>query len=192
LLPLLEGTDGVLKMSKSYPEHCVNLTDDPDTLFGKLMSIPDPMLLRYQSLLLGTSPAVLQQQQQGFADSSLNPRDVKAAMARQLVERYCGPGLGEQAEQAFVDRFRHNAIPEVMPEVCLPVDAPISLLTLMTEHNLAPSKAEARRLVQGGGVRLAGEKLVLGSEADLFITLKANTPQVLQVGKRKFIRLLTP
>jgi tyrosyl-tRNA synthetase len=192
LMPLLEGTDGVVKMSKSYPAHCVNLTDPPDHMFGKLMSLPDAMISRYQHLLTPMTAEQIQEQQARFAlpvdQGGMNPRDAKATLARWLVDQYYGVPSGEVAEAAFNAQFRDNAIPQDIPEVQLVAGQPHPLIDLMVAHNLAPSKAEARRLLAGGGVRLNGDKLP--TEPDPVFTPQAGDSVVLQVGKRKFLRLL--
>lgn len=186
LMPLLEGTDGKVKMSKSYPEHCINLTDSPEDLYGKLMSIPDSLLERYELLLGLLNEEQIAEQAEQFKGGDLNPRDIKMHLAKYMVAQYYGPEAGEQAEQAFITKFQKRDIPDEMPELGLQSGTEYVLTALMTEQQLAPSRNEARRLIQGGGVKLNGEKVL---DVDAQIQAEAGASLVLQVGKRKFIRL---
>ncbi|WP_373532115.1 tyrosine--tRNA ligase [Vampirovibrio sp.] len=186
LMPLLEGTDGKIKMSKSYPEHCINLTDTPEDFYGKLMSIPDPLLGRYEFLLGLLNEEQLEEQTQLFKAGELNPRDIKMHLAKYMVGQYHGPEAAEQAEQAFITKFQKRDIPEDIPELALQGGLDYVLTTLLTEQALAPSRNEARRLIQGGGVKLDGEKIM---DVDGQLNLPPGSSVVLQVGKRKFLRL---
>ena len=189
LLPLLEGTDGKVKMSKSYPEHCINFTDTAEDMFGKLMSIPDDLILRYETLLSILPPDQLQQHATLLEDPvkhGVNPRDIKAGMAKYIVAQYHDAQTAEASEQAFVNRFRNKELPTDMPEVSLEAGQAYSVVDLIAQHELAASKSEAKRLVQGGGVKLNGtDKL---SDVDATLQLNAGESVILQVGKRKFIR----
>ncbi|HEY9685842.1 MAG TPA: tyrosine--tRNA ligase [Coleofasciculaceae cyanobacterium] len=186
LMPLLEGTDGKVKMSKSYPENCINLTDTPEDMYGKLMSIPDEMLPRYELLLGLLNEEQIKEQAHQIQSGDLNPRDVKMHLAKYLISQYHSQDEGERAEQAFVTRFQKRDIPEEMPEVTLEAGVNYPVTTIMVDHALAPSKNEARRLIQGGGVKLNGDKV---DDVELSISAPAGESYVLQVGKRKFIRL---
>jgi tyrosyl-tRNA synthetase len=186
LMPLLEGTDGKIKMSKSYPEHCINLTDSAEDMYGKLMSIPDAMITRYELLLNLLSEEHLQEQEQLMKSGEINPRDLKMHLAKFLVSQYHAPEEAEQAEQAFITKFQKRDIPEDIPELMLAADTSLVLTTLMIEQQMAPSKNEARRLIQGGGVKLDGEKV---SDPEAQLSFGAGHSVVLQVGKRKFLRL---
>ena len=191
LLPLLEGTDGKVKMSKSYPENCINLTDSPNELFGKLMSIPDSMIIRYETLLTQLPPQQLKQHAEMLADPAgygINPRDMKVGLAKFIVASFHNGEAAEQAEEAFNALFRDKALPTEMPEHSLASGTEHSLIELLVETGLAPSKSEARRLIQGGAVKLNGETKV----EDVLATVSGKPVEtlVLQVGKRKFIRLL--
>ncbi len=196
LMPLLEGTDGKVKMSKSYPEHCINITDSPPEMFGKLMSVPDEMIPRYQTLLTPLTEAQVKDHERQMQDGTLNPRDVKAHLAKWIIAQYYGQVEAEAAEQHFVNLFKNKQVPEDMPEILLSADTPYSLCALMAEREMAASKSEAKRLIQGGGVRLIpageregeqeGQKV---ADPDAQIQFPATTQYVLQVGKRKFLRL---
>lgn len=191
LLPLLEGTDGKVKMSKSYPEHCINFTDTAEDMFGKLMSIPDELILRYETLLSILPPDQLQQHAMLLEDPAkhgINPRDIKAGMAKYIVAQYHDAQAAEASEEAFVNRFRNKELPADMPEATLEAGVSYNIIDLIAQHELAASKSEAKRLVQGGGVKLNGtDKL---SDIDATIQLNAGESVILQVGKRKFIRFI--
>lgn len=186
LMPLMEGTDGKVKMSKSYPENCINLTDTPEDMYGKMMSIPDELIPRYELLLGLLSEDQIQEQAAQFADGTLHPRDVKMHLAKYLVSQYHGPEGADRAEQDFVTRFQKREIPQDIPELSLSAGESHLLTALMVDHGLAPSRNEARRLIQGGGVKLDGEKV---SDVDATLQQAAGTSIVLQVGKRKFLSL---
>lgn len=195
LMPLLEGTDGKVKMSKSYPEHCINLTDVPEEMYGKLMSIPDEMIPRYESLLTPMTEAQIEQQMAMMGkppeQGGLNPRDVKAYMAKWVVGQFHGPEAGDRAEQAFIQQFRNKALPDDIPEITLPASTDHHLPTLLSEHELAASKGEARRLIEGGGVKLhlEGDVQEKITDADFQLNRSAGTALVLQAGKRRFLRI---
>lgn len=193
LMPLLEGTDGKVKMSKSYPEHCINLTDTPEDMFGKLMSVPDEMIARYEELLTLIAPDVLKEKVDGMAQGRLNPRDVKAQMGKTVVAQYYDSAAAEAAEQHFINLFKKKELPTEMPEKSIPAGTEVHLPTLMVDEAMAPSKGEARRLIQGGGVRLyanAEGEGVKVTDPDHMLKGEAGTALILQVGKRKFIRLI--
>lgn len=186
LMPLMEGTDGKIKMSKSYPDHCINLTDTPEDMYGKMMSVPDSLLPRYELLLGLLSEEQIQEQMQQMQAGELNPRDVKMHLSKYLVSQYHMADDAERAEQAFITKFQKRELPDEMPELTLPAAVPYPLTTVMVEQQLAPSRNEARRLIQGGGVKLNAEKV---DDLDLQITGTSEDVWVLQVGKRKFLRL---
>jgi tyrosyl-tRNA synthetase len=189
LMPLLEGTDGKVKMSKSYPEHCINFTDTAEDMFGKLMSIPDDMILRYETLLSILPPEQLKQHAillEDPAKHGINPRDIKAGMAKYIVAQYHDAQAAEASEQAFVNRFRNKEMPTEIPEASLEAGQSYNVVDLIAQYELAPSKSEAKRLVQGGGVKLNGTNKL--TDVDATLTLHEGESIVLQVGKRKFIR----
>lgn len=175
LLPLLEGTDGVVKMSKSYPDHCISLTDSPQDMLGKVMSIPDELILRYYELLTDTE----------ITEIHGNPRDAKMKLAKTIVAEYYSEQEADNAEQEFVNIFGKKGLPEDMPEYG--VSENTNLIDFIAEKGLASSKSDARRLIQGGGVRIEGEKV---ADINKKIEFKGNNSLVLQVGKRRFARLV--
>lgn len=184
LLGILPGTDGVVRMSKSLGNH-IPILAEPDDMYGKVMSIPDSAMLIYCRLLTRWTPEQIVQVERGLADGSLHPRDAKMNLAREIVAIYHDDSAAAVAEQHFRLVFQQEAVPEEMPEVS--VHGEQRLLDLMVEHQLAKSRNEARRLIEQGGVRLGGEPV---TDVNLAITLAED--RILQVGKRRFLRLRKP
>jgi tyrosyl-tRNA synthetase len=179
-MPLLEGTDGVEKMSKSKGNY-IGITEAPDSMFGKLMSISDTLMWRYFELLSFRSLdeiAALQADVTG----GRNPRDAKVLLAREIVDRFHGAGQGARALEHFNAQFRDGAIPENLPEITAG-SAPMGILKVLRESGLAASASEAQRNVEQGGVRIDGDRI-----EDKSLQLPAGT-YVMQVGKRKFARV---
>ena len=183
MLPLLEGTDGVVKMSKTYPEHCISLTDSAKDMFGKLMSIPDTLITRYYSLLTDVSQEELVTMDKEIESGSINPRDIKMRLAHLITEEYHGKDGADKAQEEFINVVSNKGIPEDIESV--KIDAEKSILDLLVELSFVQSKGEAKRLIQGGGVKLDGEKL-----SDMAYTVKPGMDVVLQAGKRKFAKLV--
>ena len=183
LLPLLEGTDGVVKMSKTYPEHCISLTDTAKDMFGKLMSIPDNMITRYYSLLTNATKEELETYDRQIADGSINPRNIKMQLAYQITEEYHGKDGADAAQADFINVVSNKGIPEDIQEV--KVEQGKAMLDLLTELNFVSSRGEAKRLIRGGGVKIDGEKIT-----DLSYTISFEDSVVLQAGKRKFAKLV--
>lgn len=184
LLPLLEGTDGVVKMSKSYPEHCISLTENPKDMFGKLMSIPDELIIRYYTLLTDISEAELKEISETLASGSTNPRDIKLKLAYTITEEYCGKEGAEFGQSEFINVVSNKGIPEDISEVKIDIDK--NILDLLVELKFAQSKGEAKRLIQGGGVKIDGEKI-----SDISYSINFDKESVvLQSGKRNFAKLI--
>lgn len=183
LLPLLEGTDGVVKMSKTYPEHCISLTDSEVDMFGKLMSIPDNMISRYFSLLTDATKDELEAIDKQIADGSVNPRDIKLKLAYTITAEYHGEDGAKKGQDAFINVVSNKGIPDDIEEVAGKNGK--SILDVLLDLKFVQSKGEAKRLIQGGGVKLNGEKI-----ADTGYTLNFSEDVVLQAGKRKFAKLL--
>ena len=183
LLPLLEGTDGVVKMSKTYPEHCISLTDSAKDMFGKLMSIPDNMITRYFSLLTDATKEELEAYDKQIADGSINPRNIKMKLAHQITEEYHGKDGADKAQEEFINVVSNKGIPEDIQEV--KVEQGKNILDLITELKFTASRGEAKRLIQGGGVKIDGEKIT-----DMGYTISFDKSVVLQAGKRKFAKLV--
>lgn len=183
LLPLLEGTDGVVKMSKTYPEHCISLTDSEKDMFGKLMSIPDNMITRYFSLLTDATKDELEAYDKQIEDGSINPRNIKMKLAHQITEEYHGKEGADKAQEEFINVVSNKGIPEDIQEV--KVEQGKNILDLITELKFTASRGEAKRLIQGGGVKIDGEKIT-----DMGYAISFEESVVLQAGKRKFAKLV--
>jgi tyrosyl-tRNA synthetase len=183
-MPLLEGLDGINKMSKSLGNY-VGINEPPEEMFGKLMSISDVLMWRYLELLSFETTETLNRWREEV-ERGLNPRDVKFRLGREIVARFHGAAAGEAAQAAFVARFQQGALPEDMPEVNVPApQGALGISHLLKEAGLTASTSEAMRLIRQGGVRLDGEKV-----ADPGLELPAGNTHILQVGKRKFARVL--
>jgi tyrosyl-tRNA synthetase len=172
VFPLVEGTDGEQKMSKSLGNY-IGLAEPPEQIYGKTMSIPDRLIEKYVRLISG-----LEAEQQAEV-LAMKPRDAKAALARQLVKRLHGEEAAQRAEQDFDVKFRKREIPDEMPEHS--VSDPRDLVGALVETGLAASRGDARRLIDQGGVRINGDKAGL----DAVLT----EGDVLQAGKRRFVRI---
>ena len=183
MLPLLEGTDGVVKMSKTYPEHCISLTDSAKDMFGKLMSIPDTLITRYYSLLTDVPQAELEKMDEQIASNSINPRDIKMALAHMITEEYHGKEGADKAQVDFINVVSNKGIPDDIESVKIETEK--SILDLLVELSFVQSKGEAKRLIQGGGVKIDGEKI-----SDMGFVVKPQMDVVLQAGKRKFAKLV--
>jgi tyrosyl-tRNA synthetase len=178
-MPLLEGLDGVEKMSKSKGNY-VGITDAPNDMFAKLLSISDEMMWRYFQLLSFREEAEIAALRREV-DGGRNPKDAKVMLAKEITARFHGAAAADAAELDFMNRAR-GGVPDVIPEVNL-AGAPIPLGALLKQANLAPSTSEAMRLVDGGGVRIDGTVI-----SDKGLKVEAGT-YVVQVGKRKFARI---
>ena len=182
MMPLLEGLDGVQKMSKSLGNY-VGITEPPEEIFGKLMSISDELMWRYIDLLSFASLDVIARWKKDV-ESGRNPRDIKVLFAREIVERFHDRAAAERAELDFEARFRDGALPDDMPQFLVQVAKRLSLAQVMRSAGLTASTSEALRLIEQGGVKVNGEKI-----SDKAFQLSAEGEYVLQVGKRRFARV---
>jgi tyrosyl-tRNA synthetase len=178
-MPLLEGLDGVDKMSKSKNNY-IGITEDANTMFAKVMSISDDLMWRWFTLLSFRSEAEIAGLRKDIEDGR-NPRDAKVMLAKEIAARFHDAAAAEAAEQDFVNRSK-GGVPDEIPDVAL-TGAPMGIAQLLKQANLAPSTSEANRLVDGGGVRVDS-----GVVSDKGLKLAAGT-YVVQVGKRKFARV---
>ncbi len=183
MMPLLEGLDGVQKMSKSLNNY-IGITDSPSDMFGKIMSISDDLMWRYYQLL-SFKPLEVIEQYKADIDVGTNPRDIKITLAKELIERFHDEAAAEAAHQEFINRFQKGAMPDEMPEFTLtPEGGEIAIANLLKEAGLVSSTSEAMRMIKQGAAKIEGEKV-----ADNKVTISAGTTAVYQVGKRKFARV---
>ena len=182
-MPLLEGLDGINKMSKSLGNY-VGIDEPAGEIFGKLMSVSDELMWRYIELLSFESLEVIAEWRQEVA-AGRNPRDIKAGFAKEIVARFHSQQAARRAEKEFEARFREGAMPAEMPEVSVQTGGrPMAIAQLLKACGLTSSTSEALRMIEQGGVRLGGERV-----SDKALQLDAGMTLVLQVGKRKFARV---
>ena len=184
-MPILEGLDGVQKMSKSLGNY-IGISEPPDEMFGKIMSISDQLMWRYLELL-SFRPMTEITQWRNEVDAGLNPRDVKFRLAEEIVERFHDRATAMAAHENFVARFRHGAQPEEIPEVRLVAESGsegLGLPSLLKDAGLTPSTSEAMRMIRQGGVRIDGERV-----DDPRTVVERGATRVFQVGKRRFARV---
>lgn len=179
IMAILPGTDGVVKMSKSLGNH-IPLNSSPEDMYGKVMSIPDAAMPQYARLVTRWLPAQVAAFESGLTGGSLHPRDAKMSLAKEITATYYGEEAASQAQESFVRQFQQGQIPTEMPEYALQPGQ--SVLDVLLTANLVSSKSEGRRLIDQKGVKLNGEALL---QADLPFP----GPGVLQVGKRRFVRI---
>src|SRR6266540_1173561 len=189
-MPLLEGIRGVDKMSKSLDNY-VGISESPEAIFGKLMSISDELMWRYLGLLSFESLETLAAWKKEVSGGR-NPRDIKVLLAREIVTRFHSATAAERAQADFEARFKHGAMPEGIPEITLKVHGKstpgkvpeMAITKVLKESQLVSSASEALRMIEQGGVRIDGEKVT-----DKGLSVKRGDKVVLQVGKRKFARV---
>lgn len=181
-VPILEGLDGVQKMSKSLGNY-IGITDTPNEMFGKLMSISDDLMWRYFELLSFRSMPEIEGFKQDVAGGK-NPRDVKFLLCEEIITRFHNAEAARSAQQDFIQRFQKNAMPDDMPTRELSIGEGMPIANVIKEVGLCGSTSEAMRMVDQGAVRIDGERV-----ADKKQTVSASEPFVLQVGKRKFARV---
>jgi len=183
LLPLLEGTDGVVKMSKTYPEHCISLTDSAKDMFGKLMSIPDTLITRYYELLTDIPDEELKSIDEQIKSNSINPRDIKLKLAHTITEEYHGKDGANRAQEEFINVVSNKGIPDDIEEV--KIENSKNIIDILFDLKFVQSRGEGKRLIQGGGVKINGEKI-----ADTAYIVNITEPIILQAGRRKFAKLV--
>ena len=182
-MPLLEGTDGVNKMSKSLGNY-IGITDVPQEMFGKLMSISDELMWRYLELLSFESMVTISKWREDVTHGR-NPRDIKVSLAQELVTRYHSKQAAEQALTEFEARFKQGVLPEDMPEISVSaVNGSIGILQMLKQAGLVDGTSDAMRMIAQAAVKLDGERV-----SDKAMVIKAGVIVVAQVGKRKFARI---
>ena len=181
-MPILEGTDGKEKMSKSLDNY-IGLTDKPFDMFGKVMSIPDELILRYYQY--GAYASELELKEMTFAlENGENPRNAKVNVAKKIVDLYYPAGTGQESLEEFERVFKNKDIPDEIDDFIIEADE-ISILDTILNSGLTPSKKEARRVLEQGGVSIDGDKV-----DDPFYNIQLSQKRLLKVGKRKFIYLV--
>ena len=184
-MPLIVGTDGVEKMSKSYNNY-IGISESPKEIYGKTLSIPDSLMYNYYELATDISNEELKSIREQLNNPLINPRNLKRHLAKILVTMYYSELAAKEAEEEFDKIFIKKEIPEEIPEIKLTGETKeIGILDLLVKVNFAPSKGEARRLVSQGGVTLDNEKI-----NDISALIKLKKENILKVGKRKFIKII--
>jgi len=184
MMPLLVGTDGRAKMSKSYGNY-VGFFDKPEDMYGKVMSIPDELIVDYFTLTTDVSPEEINSISKALKTGDVNPMEFKKRLAKEIVKLYHSLKDAEAAEADFTTRFSKREIPEDLPEIVSGPDQPKMILDFLSYHNLIGSKGEGRRLIQGGGVKIEGKKV-----ENFMQELDFNKAFILQLGKRKIYRIV--
>jgi tyrosyl-tRNA synthetase len=180
----LPGTDGEVKMSKSLGNH-IPLLSEPWDMFGKVMSIPDKAMPIYYKLILGWSPSRVRELEAGLASGNLHPNEVKMRLAREIVSIFYSPESSEEAQRRWDEVFRGGSgVPEDVPEESLAAEERI--VDILRRLEMVSSGAEARRLIEQDGVRVNGEIV----KDTMAVITPDMLPALLQVGKRKFVRLI--
>ena len=184
-VPILEGLDGVNKMSKSL-NNFIGVDEAPNEMFGKVMSISDTLMWRWFELLSFLSEGEIAALKKSV-DAGTNPRDAKFLLAMEIVDRFHGDGEGEGCKNAFLKRFQKGALPDEIDEVEYAIDGEsVPLVNLLKETGMVASTSEASRLIKQGGIKIESEKVV-----DPKMKIEPGTKQVYQVGKRKFLIIQT-
>ncbi|MGL5283999.1 MAG: tyrosine--tRNA ligase [Plesiomonas shigelloides] len=183
-MPLLVGLDGEKKMSKSAHNY-IGISEAPSEMFGKVMSISDELMWDWYVLLSFRPLAEIEDFKARVAAGTLNPRDVKVWLAKEIIARFHSQADADAAEQEFINRFQKGAMPDEMPELTLDAGSEgIAIANLLKDADLVASTSEALRMIKQGGVKIDGEKV-----DDAKLTLSAGSTAVYQVGKRKFARV---
>ena len=181
-LPLLEGTDGIEKMSKSYDNY-IALDDSPQDMYGKLMSINDSMITKYYKLAVFAEKEKVLSIEEQLKDSSINPRDIKRDLAKDLVERYYDKDTALEAEQAFDQIFVKKSIPDDMPIFQVKMD--FNILEILLSEKLIASKAEGKRLIGQNAIKIDGEVC-----SDIgYVVSKGCGELIVKIGKRRFLKI---
>lgn len=186
-IPILEGLDGVNKMSKSLDNY-IAVVDTPKDMFGKTMRVSDELMIRYYELLTDITPKELAQLKDDLKTKKRHPREVKVALAKILIARFHSQAAAEAAEAEFNRVFVDKGLPDEVPEYKISAVAePLWICKLMNQAGLAPSTSEARRLIQGRAVEIDGKKV---EDEKMNVELKAGTSFVMKAGKKKFVKVV--
>lgn len=185
-MPILEGIDGVNKMSKSLDNY-ISVVDTPKDMFGKTMRISDDLMYRWYQLLTDIDANQLSQLRTDVAEKRKHPRDVKVALAKFLIKRFHSEAAAQAAEEEFHRIFVDKGLPDEIPDFEIAPEAQVGLAALMVKAGLVASNGEGSRMIQGGGVQIDGEKV---SDPKLKIDLKSGESFVLRAGKKKFVKII--
>ena len=181
-LPILEGTDGVRKMSKSYGNY-IGITEPPDAMFGKVMSIPDPLIIKYFELTTDLVPHTIQEYRARLDSGTVNPRDVKFELARAIVRMYHSPGAAEQAAADFEKVFTKKQMPDNIQTHTI-TEAEINIVDLLVVTGLMKSRGEAKRKIREGAIDIDGVRV---SDIDHVVVL--TQPVIVRAGKHTFLQV---
>ena len=179
--PLLEGTDGIEKMSKSNDNY-ISLTDNPDQMYGKVLSIPDTLITKYYEFCTNISKKDLELVNVDLESGNVNPRDTKRALARDIVSIYHNENYAVKAQENFDKLFISKKVPDDVPEVSL--SAETKLIEIMVSNKMVASNGEAKRMIKQGAVKIDDEKI-----SDPFIMIEPGNESILKVGKRRFLKI---
>ncbi|GIV02733.1 MAG: tyrosine--tRNA ligase [Fimbriimonadales bacterium] len=192
LMPLLVGTDGVEKMSQSLGNY-IGITEPPNDMFGKTMSIPDDLIVNWFTLCTDVPEAEIAEIERGMKEGKMNPRDAKLRLAKEIVREYHGEEAAQEAEHFFLNTFSKRELPEEVEECAIPADVVrddgVLMAALIHQIGLAASVSEARRLMQSGAVSLDGEKV---TDPRTPLPLDSVAGKVLRVGRHRFRKLTAP
>ncbi|ACM22369.1 MULTISPECIES: tyrosine--tRNA ligase [Thermotoga] len=180
-MPIIEGTDGKLKMSKSYGNY-IAFNDTPEDMYGKLMSIPDELIIKYMRLLTDIPEEQIEEYERKMKEGKINPRDVKMVLAYEITRFFHGEENAKKAQEHFVKVFQRKELPDEMPVVELSQE--MNIVDLLVKIGAVSSRSEAKRLISQGGVYLDGERV-----EDIKFIVKPDGERVLRVGKKKFYRI---
>lgn len=185
LMPLLEGLDGVEKMSKSKKNY-IGIDESPQEMYGKAMSIPDELMNKYFELITDFTPERIQSVKGEFETGELHPRDAKMLLSKTIVRMYHGLEAAEEAEQHFISVFQQGEIPDEIPVVVWDGNTEVPVIDLLVDLQLLSSKSEARRMIENRGVKINGNKV-----EDTKLQVSITDGLIIQVGKRKFVKIKT-
>ncbi|KOP81844.1 tyrosine--tRNA ligase [Cytobacillus solani] len=184
LMPLIEGLDGVEKMSKSKKNY-IGIDESPQEMYGKAMSIPDELMDKYFELVTDLTPVQIQKIKEEIKSGILHPRDAKMLLGKTIVRMYHGLDAAEQAEQHFIQVFQQGSIPDEIPVIEWRGNEEISVIDLLVNVKLFQSKSEARRMIENRGIKINGEKV-----RDVQQQISITDGLIIQVGKRKFVKMI--
>ncbi len=186
-MPLLEGLDGVEKMSKSLGNY-VGIAETPEQIFGKIMSISDELMYRYYELLTDISMHEIDSLRKKAETNRVNPRDIKARLARMIITDFWNKNLADKAASEFEKIFKHGKTPSDIPVVHIGKDN-MNIIDLLSDHSLMPSRKEAKRTVQQGGVYFNDERI---QDINRVVSLSGKRDHVLKIGKKRFYKICKP